>query len=691
MKTIKILGLALALVAGASARERLNGFCEQGAITVNTLTAVSTTAVQGSYPSCTVTVYLTGTLTLATLFSDNSSTPLANPFTADSSGRWGFFADDGSYDVRFAGGGLPAPYVRTGAGLFDGSPSAQGTATTVVRGIKDKLKDFLSVKDFGAKGDGATDDTVAINLALAQSTLAKGNIPGVCIYFPDGIYRVTSMISVLHPVCLTGNQWRLKYTAGSPITSVFALIGDVANVYGSHGGFLEGSSITGMIVDGQGNATNGLTLQGVVSAQMSFVRATNVTGTGINCNWCQQVTFDHVMVSNNFENFSTVPQFGITIDNASSANYITNCNFEHVSSHGLNFLYAINTTVIGGTSEGNGGYGVYCFSGASPFHQCFQNTFIQFDTEVNTSGDYLFGDSGGGGAFFNSIIQPNSFSVPGISFANSAHGNTVVGGSIGGGSNASALTSGNRLVNVSCISLSASCWTDLGQNYNDRVYNQFNASVIEPVNNNNKEYIMGNGPGGYRLDVYTPTPTYAEMSIGLPDATHWIGFTQNGAAVPPWFVYPISGFQFQSLSTFRGTALPDGAIVNHKWGFGRFNTAPVYQFHFLDAVTTTVVDQSAAGQGGNSLHEWRDKVSNSSTLFSSVDFQGAWLGPVTARHTGGVVTTVASLPACPASIEGRMEPVSDATSQTWGAAVAGGGAFHVLAYCGSGGWTVMGK
>lgn len=62
----------------------------------------------------TVTVYETGTLNLANLFSDNAGvTPLANPFTADAvTGIFAFYAADGHYDVTITKTGA-TPYTLT--------------------------------------------------------------------------------------------------------------------------------------------------------------------------------------------------------------------------------------------------------------------------------------------------------------------------------------------------------------------------------------------------------------------------------------------------------------------------------------------------------------------------------------------------------------------------------------------------
>ena len=52
--------------------------------------------------------------------------------------------------------------------------------------VENKLAQTVSVKDFGAAGDGVTDDTTAIQLALDNG--------GGCVTFPDGTYLISAAI-----------------------------------------------------------------------------------------------------------------------------------------------------------------------------------------------------------------------------------------------------------------------------------------------------------------------------------------------------------------------------------------------------------------------------------------------------------------------------------------------------------------
>ena len=54
---------------------------------------------------------------------------------------------------------------------------------------KVKLNDTVSVKDFGAVGDGVTDDTAAIQAAYAAMPSRSS------LYFPSGTYRTTAQLT----------------------------------------------------------------------------------------------------------------------------------------------------------------------------------------------------------------------------------------------------------------------------------------------------------------------------------------------------------------------------------------------------------------------------------------------------------------------------------------------------------------
>lgn len=83
--------------------QRVTGEAETGNVSVTTAGVVSTNFVLGSFPSATISVFLTGTNNLASLFGDNGVTPKANPFTAASDGSWFFYAANGRYDITIVG------------------------------------------------------------------------------------------------------------------------------------------------------------------------------------------------------------------------------------------------------------------------------------------------------------------------------------------------------------------------------------------------------------------------------------------------------------------------------------------------------------------------------------------------------------------------------------------------------------
>jgi len=70
-------------------------------------------------------------------------------------------------------------------------------STPIVRTVQAKLDDFADVRDFGAMGDGSTDDTAAINRALYQLYCVETNTSiRRTLYFPAGTYIVTSPVII---------------------------------------------------------------------------------------------------------------------------------------------------------------------------------------------------------------------------------------------------------------------------------------------------------------------------------------------------------------------------------------------------------------------------------------------------------------------------------------------------------------
>lgn len=86
--------------------------------------------------------------------------------------------------------------AKSGSEMIGHSLSPLHAAVTVAI----KLREHLSVKDFGAVGNGVVDDTIAVQAAVDYACANNR-----CLYFPTGIYRVTKAITVHVPTSGDGS------------------------------------------------------------------------------------------------------------------------------------------------------------------------------------------------------------------------------------------------------------------------------------------------------------------------------------------------------------------------------------------------------------------------------------------------------------------------------------------------------
>lgn len=76
---------------------------------------------------------------------------------------------------------------QTSSNLVSYTPAGVGAVATTVQ---TKLREFVSVKDFGAMGDNTSDDTAEIQAAIDAVSAAGGGL----LYFPAGTYLVTGLV-----------------------------------------------------------------------------------------------------------------------------------------------------------------------------------------------------------------------------------------------------------------------------------------------------------------------------------------------------------------------------------------------------------------------------------------------------------------------------------------------------------------
>lgn len=226
----RILGAALLVYLWTSVvygqGNSYTGSCQSGnvAVTIPGTQGSGNTKFQQSYPSCTVTVYIAGTVTTATIYSDNNLTALGNPFTAANNGRFTFYAAPGQYDVKLSGGGIPAPFTlgnnQIGSVTFDCSAFAGANAGVKIANCITALPSTGGVADARNITGTQTLNTVTITKNQVTLKLGAANYTGNIVVvagsvYIEGVNQNTTTITCSSGYCITFgdsvNYWTTPY------------------------------------------------------------------------------------------------------------------------------------------------------------------------------------------------------------------------------------------------------------------------------------------------------------------------------------------------------------------------------------------------------------------------------------------------------------------------------------------------
>lgn len=343
--------------------------------------------------------YAAGTTTpLQTYTTSTGNTPHSNPIILDAAGRvpggeiWltnGVeykFAVKTSVDVQiavyddiYAVSNVTLPIDASNVGYVP--PFTNSVATTV----KDKLAQSVSVKDFGAVGDGVTDDYTAIINALNAAISG-----GKQLVFPPGIYAHSGVINFASQRLRVKGEGltRLRYLGSQPYGLAVA----------SDNNFTYDVWVENLYIEAN-NRAYGFYIKNTAHCVFKDIMIVNASEYGAYLEGTVLDTWENLRVTSNPPPLPgitvSLPKYGLYINGSTIASQATDNTFinpiiEGVSEIGIVIEDGAHNTFIGGTSEGNSGAGgtwngLGIYIGANSPGNTFNNMFC----EANRGGDLV--------------------------------------------------------------------------------------------------------------------------------------------------------------------------------------------------------------------------------------------------------------------------------------------------------------
>lgn len=252
----------------------------------------------------------------------------------------------------------------TGAAISQYLPAGTGAVATTVQ---TKLRESVSVLDFGAVGDGVTDDTAALQAAI------NANVP---LFIPPGTYKYTALTG------LSRNNLKI-YGAGSAVTTLYYTGSAEAIKIDGNGAFIHELDVQGFSIKGNANTTSLLYLRDVARSifkDINVYEAENTAGIGFNFLGVQLNYFESLYCSQDRQVMASPPYNGLYMAVSSMLLNSTNNTFVRCYTEGgvtagdmkigIYLQSADQNTFIGGASESLRTYGLIVSTNSK------MNTFI---------------------------------------------------------------------------------------------------------------------------------------------------------------------------------------------------------------------------------------------------------------------------------------------------------------------------
>jgi len=249
--------------------------------------------------------------------------------------------------------GIYAAFAASnGASLVGYTQGSTGSVTTTVQS---KLREIVSVKDFGAVGDGVTDDTTAFQSAVNSLSSVGGTV-----FVPSGSYLIGQISWVKDGVTIAGDA-----VSGSRLA-------------------LKNNVNDSMFKIGDGGTTSiGNTT--IKNLYLSGNKANQTAGHGV-YSWGNVLTS---VIDCNIVNFKQAGIYatngaGVDYYGRASGNYITGCDLAGIYLTGGVYSYGILGNVISGCGKSPAN-GAGIFINANDTHRILGNLFDENENGITLS------------------------------------------------------------------------------------------------------------------------------------------------------------------------------------------------------------------------------------------------------------------------------------------------------------------